>query len=225
MTVTLNLNGPGRKNIHSKQRMNRTLELFSGTKSFSKLVDGETVTVDILNKFNPTHQADILTWDYRIYPPGHFGIIWCSPPCTEYSKAKTRGIRNLELADACVRRCFEIIDYFQPRVWILENVGTGILVNRMETIRPNLHSTFADYCAYGKPYRKRTIFWSNIPLECSLGRGAGICPNMDGRKHRGSVGNGTQRYNAAGVKSVWEKDAIPEALINSLLEQIDAAIA
>jgi hypothetical protein len=47
---------------------------------------------------------------------------------------------------------------------------------------------------------------------------------MDGLKHIGSVGNGTPRYNAAGVKSVWEKDAIPEALIDSILEQIDAQI-
>jgi hypothetical protein len=43
---------------------------------------------------------------------------------------------------------------------------------------------------------------------------------MVGRKHRGSVGNGTQKYNAAGIKSVWEKDSIPEALITSILEQM-----
>ena len=67
-----------------------TLELFAGTQSFSKGVkrwnsDDTTVTVDILKKFQPTHQANILPWDYTIYPPGHFDIIWCSPPCTEYS--------------------------------------------------------------------------------------------------------------------------------------------
>ena len=197
----------------------RTLELFSGTQSFTKLVVGDVkVSVDILPKFNPTHVADILTWDYTIYPPGHFDVIWCSPPCTEYSKAKTHGVRNLDLADSFVRRCFTILDYFQPRVWIIENPATGLLPRRMESIRPGLVSYIADYCAYGKPYRKRTAFWSNIPLQLRTCGGVGVCASMDGRKHRGSCGNGTRYYNALGISSVWEKDSIPEELIHHMLE-------
>lgn len=200
----------------------RTLELFSGTQSFSKQVTGAAITVDLLPKFKPTHVADILTWDFTMYPPGHFDTIWCSPPCTEYSKAKTRGSRDLELADSLVAKCFEIIDYFKPRVWIVENVGTGLLVKRMEAIRPNLSSTFVDYCAYGKSYRKRTILWSNHPLRLRLCEGAGKCPGMDGHKHKGSCGNGTARYNSEGIHSVWEKDSIPELLIQTILDQIKA---
>jgi hypothetical protein len=197
----------------------RTLELFSGTKSFSKAVEATTkVSVDILPKFNPTHVADILTWDYTIYPPGYFDIVWCSPPCTEYSKAKTHGVRNLDLADACVRRCFTIIDYFQPRVWIVENPATGLLPRRMESIRSGLTFYIADYCSYGKSYRKRTAFWSNVPLQLRTCGGVGVCTSMDGRKHRGSCGNGTSRYNSAGISSVWEKDSIPEELIHHMLE-------
>lgn len=203
----------------------RTLELFAGTQSFSKGIkrlsaDNDAITVDILDKFKPTHQANILEWDYTQYPIGHFDVIWASPPCTEYSKAKSRGVRDLDGADALVRRCFEIIDYFQPRVWIVENVGTGLLVRRMETIRSGLSSTFVDYCVYGKPYRKRTILWANVPLHLGLCQGKGHCREMDGAKHKGSCGNGTQRYNSAGVKSVWEKDEIPEPLIDTILRQI-----
>jgi hypothetical protein len=197
----------------------RTLELFAGTQSFSKRMNAETkITVDILDKFNPTHKADILTWDYRIYPPGHFDIVWCSPPCTEYSKAKTHGVRNLELADNCVRRCFEIIDYFQPRVWLVENPATGLLLKRMESIRPGIQYYIADYCAYGAPYRKRTAFWCNIPLELYTCFGTGKCHSMDGNKHIGSCGNGTTNYNSIGITSVWEKDAIPEYLIDNLID-------
>ena len=203
----------------------RTLELFAGTQSFSKGVkrlspDNEAITLDILPKFKPTIQADLLEWDYTVYPPHHFNVIWCSPPCTEYSKAKSRGVRNLELADALVRRCFEIIDYFQPDVWIVENVGTGLLVKRMDNIRSGLSSTFVDYCVYGKPYRKRTILWSNVPLHLGLCQGKGHCPQMDDAKHKGSCGNGTARYNSAGVSSVWEKDEIPAPLIDTILSQI-----
>ena len=203
----------------------KTLELFAGTQSFSKGVlrlspDNTAITVDLLAKFNPTHQADILEWNYKQYPVGFFDVIWCSPPCTEYSKAKTRGVRDLEGADALVRKCFEIIDYFCPRAWIVENVGTGLLVSRMETLRAGLSSCFVDYCVYGKPYRKRTILWSNVPLHLGLCGGKGMCQGMDGAKHKGSCGNGTQRYNSAGISSVWEKDEIPAHLIHTILYQI-----
>lgn len=200
----------------------RTLELFAGTQSFSKGVaraGGEAITVDILPKFKPTHVADILTWDYTQYPPNHFNIVWCSPPCTEYSKAKTRGVRDLHLADSLVRRCFEILDYYMPKAWIVENVGTGLLVKRMDDIRPNLPSYLVDYCAYGKPYRKRTILWSNIPLDLKL-CSKKHCPQMIGNKHIGSVDNGTSRYNSVGISSVWEKDAIPDSLIDDILTSL-----
>lgn len=202
----------------------RTLEIFAGTQSFSKGIirqdsTNETITVDLLNKFKPTIQIDILTWDYKVYEPKYFDIIWTSPPCTEYSKAKTRGIKNLELADSFVRKSFEIIDYFKPKIWILENVGTGLLVKRMEDIRPNLKSFLVDYCAYGKPYRKRTILWSNIDLDLKLCSGKGLCSAMNGSKHKGSVGNGTTKYNSVGISSIWEKDAIPELLIDEIINQ------
>jgi hypothetical protein len=207
----------------------RTLEIFSGTQSFSKGIkrlssENETITVDILDKFNPTHIEDILTWNYKQYPVGYFNIIWCSPPCTEYSKAKSRGVRNLDGADILVRRSFEIIDYFQPQAWIVENVGTGLLVKRMESIRSGLSSYLVDYCVYGKPYRKRTILWSNIHLHLGLCKGKGYCTQMDGAKHKGSCGNGTQRYNSAGVSSVWEKDEIPSPLIDTIVCQLLTAV-
>lgn len=203
----------------------RTLELFAGTQSFSKGViraGWSPITVDLLAKFNPTHQANILDWNYRLYAPDSFDIIWCSPPCTDYSKAKTHGVRNLELADRLVAKCFEIIVYFNPDVWILENVGTGLLVKRMESIQPGLTPIFVDYCAYGKPYRKRTALWSNIPLSLRLCKGRGVCLQMNGTQHKASCGNGTIKYNG-GITSVWEKDAIPDELIDDILQQLSPA--
>lgn len=200
----------------------RTLEVFAGTQSFSKGIrelGGETVTVDILPKFNPTFCCDVNNFDYKAFPVGHFDVIWCSPPCTEYSKAKTLGIRKLEEADALVRKSFEIIDYLKPSIWIVENVGTGKLVERMETIRPGLEKVFVDYCCYGKPYRKRTVLWSNKKFTFNLCAGAGKCKMMNGKKHIGSCGNGTKKYNSVGVSSVWEKDEIPQKLIASLIQQ------
>lgn len=203
----------------------RTLELYAGTQSFSKGIkkiypNAETITVDLLQKFNPTFTIDILEWDYTIYPIGYFDIIWASPPCTEYSKAKTRGTRNLDLADSLVKKAFIIIDYFKPHAWIVENVATGLLPKRMQMIRPHINSYIADYCVYGKPYRKRTIFWSNRTLSLLLCEGKDKCPSMKNGKHIGSVGNGRTQYNEAKINSVWMKNSIPEKLIDTIILQL-----
>ena len=111
----------------------RLLELFSGTKSVSKAVGkqfNEIISVDIINKNNPTYCTDILEWDYKQYPVGYFDTIWASPPCTEYSIilcGRPDRQRNLELANKIVLRTIEIIDYFKPNKWFMENPQTGLL--------------------------------------------------------------------------------------------------
>lgn len=205
----------------------RTLELFAGSQSFSKGVkrldpNAECITVDLLNRFNPTYQVNLLEWDYTIYPQGYFDLIWASPPCTHYSIAKTRGIRDLEGSDQLVRRVFEIIDYFKPISWIIENVGTGLLVERMKNIR-DVPIFITDYCCYGKPVRKRTALWSNKILNLLLCPGKDKCNQMDGNKHKSSVGNGryeTKYKTNVPYEQFIKKNAIPERLIDSVLEQL-----
>ena len=199
----------------------RTLELFAGTQSFTKGVlraepTSTCVTVDILPRFRPTIQADLRTWEPP-FAPRSFDVVWCSPPCQEYSRAKTVGVRDLSGADALVRRCFEIIDYLKPTFWIIENPESGLLPRRMPTIRQNIPFIDADYCAYGAPYRKRTRFWTNAPLVLRLCEGPGACPQMNENRHKGSCGNTSARYNIYGSFSVWEKDAIPEGLIDAIV--------
>ena len=77
----------------------RLLELFKGTGSIGKAFEGwEIVTLDIDPKSSADITADILTWDYSVYSPEYFDVVWGSPPCTEYSKAKTRGVRKFTLS-------------------------------------------------------------------------------------------------------------------------------
>lgn len=201
----------------------RTLELFSGTQSFSKAVlrrdpTNEVITVDISPRFQPTIVADINTWNYREFSPGYFDVIWCSPPCEQYSKARTTGgPRNLDEADANVLRCFEILDYFHPRVWFLENPQTGLLPRRMETLRGGVQYFDADYCAYGAVYRKRTRFWTNHPRRFALCGGRGVCPTMNENRHLGSCGNTYPRYNIFGSFTTNQKNVIPPALVNEIV--------
>jgi len=111
-----------------------------------------------------TIRADILDWDYTVFPRRHFDAVHASPPCTQYSIARTcaKTPRNLEYADSLVQRTLEIMDYFQPTVFTIENPYTGMLRKRpcMEHMAPYLRRV--TYCRYGAPYRKETAVWTNL---------------------------------------------------------------
>ena len=94
----------------------RLLELFAGTgsvgRAFKKL-GWEVVSVDIDPRFEPTHVADILSWDYNIYRRDRFDFIWSSPVCTQYSICRTTGPpHDLLSADRLVQRALLIMTHF-----------------------------------------------------------------------------------------------------------------
>ena len=85
-------------------------------------------TVATLDRDMPADiQTDIVDWKYKELPRDSFDVIWASPPCTEYSLAKTTGVRKIDEANAIVKRTLEILAYFNPATWILENPQTGLL--------------------------------------------------------------------------------------------------
>ena len=105
-------------------------------------------------------RTDIMDWDFRAYPTKYFDLIWASPPCTEYSRAKTVGVRDIEGSNLVVQRTLDIIEYYEPKHWILENPQTGLLKNQI--CMWGLPYQDVDYCCYGMPYRKRTRLWNNV---------------------------------------------------------------
>ena len=141
----------------------KVLELCCGSKSFTKTCEvlGFTcTTVDM----NPRHEPDILS-DVRLlaeqnkFSEGEFDVIWASPPCEHYSKAKTRGKRDLPYYDSIVQACLTIISQVKPVVWIVEN-PQGMLRHR--PFMAELNKWTVDYCMFGAPYRKRTdLFMSD----------------------------------------------------------------
>jgi site-specific DNA-cytosine methylase len=200
----------------------RLLELFSGTKSVSNAVGSrfdEIVSVDILTKFEPSIVADILKWDYKVYPPGHFDAIWASPPCTEYSKMKYLSMksRNLTLADSIVQRTIEIIDYFKPDKWFIENPQTGLLKDRPFML--GIPYTDVDYCMYSKwGYKKRTRIWTSAEYEGKL------CNKKCGNINDGVHGLPVMFYGQDKSIAVYRNQSkdlmyrIPEKLIVELFD-------
>ena len=171
----------------------RILELFKGTGSIGKPFHEngwEVVSVDILEKFQPTICCNVMDLEYRQWSPGHFDVVWASPPCTHYSRARTRAKtpRDLEGSDAIVMRVREIIEYLKPTLHFMENPATGLL--RLRPCMLDMPTPlFVDYCMYGLPYRKRTAIWTNAKtLELSLCNKA--CGHYENGKHTHSAQRG-----------------------------------
>ena len=127
----------------------RFLNLCSGTGSVSRpfVENGwEVIEVDIDPRYGPTHVVDLNDWDCP-YETGFFDVIWASPDCTQYSRARTtaKQPRNLEKADRLVKRCLELICHLQPRVWFLENPDSGLLKTR--DFMKDIPFVCVDYCS------------------------------------------------------------------------------
>ena len=161
----------------------RVLELFSGTSSVGNVCSTRGMDVISLDRDMPADiRCDILDWDFMVYEPKSFDFIWASPPCTEYSIAKTTGVRDIEQANRVSQRTIEIIRYLDPKYWVIENPQTGKL--KEQAFMNGLPFSDIDYCKYGMPYRKRTRLWNNIDCWQSRPLCKRDCDNIEGlRQH------------------------------------------
>ena len=104
----------------------KLLELFSGTGSVGKVARDKGYEVISLDLKDADINIDILKWDYKVYDPGYFDIIWASPPCHTFSYLRRcnllregfteeriqNDIDNIGLP--ILKRTEEIINDFEP---------------------------------------------------------------------------------------------------------------
>ena len=154
--------------------MPRLLELCCGSKSVSKYFEAqgwECITVDIDKKFEPTIIADVRSIDPpNTWKAGEFDVVWCSPPCTFFSIARSRAPRDFRSADQIVIACWDIIrhlisDTTKNVFWFMENPATGYLKTRPYMQEFEEEKKTLCYCKYGCPYKKSTNIWSNMDWE------------------------------------------------------------
>jgi hypothetical protein len=176
-------------------KMPRLLELFSGTGSVGRAFDAigwEVVSVDLDAKSNASIITDVGSWNYKVFAPGHFDCVWASPPCTHYSRARTTATtpRDLEGSDRLVQTVLDIIAFFKPASYFIENPQTGLLKER-DVVRGLSYSDTC-YCKYGFKYKKATRIWhDNFDFEpetvCS---NASPCEAAKTGRHEGTAQRG-----------------------------------
>ena len=196
----------------------KVLELFSGTGSIGKVckkLGYECLSLD--KDMDADIKIDIMDWNYKIYDPKHFNIIWASPPCTSYShlqncwlgrKKKDGIIFTKEIleskrkeSDKIVKKTLEIIEYFKPDFYFIENPQTGTLKSR--DIMKNIPYYDVDYCMYSNwGYQKRTRIWTNKenfkPLLCNGNCGNIVEVPTNGSKHtsKKSIKSSTRKIHS-----------------------------
>ncbi|CAN5694593.1 hypothetical protein BH23PAT2_BH23PAT2_08350 [soil metagenome] len=203
--------------------MSNVLELFAGTKSFSKVAKAQghiVFTSDYDEQFETDYCVDILKFDISRVPfkPD---IIWASPPCETFSVAsighhwkggnkayipKTdRAIKGQEY----VKKAIEIIEELKPKYWIIEN-PRGVL--RKLPFMQKFNRYTVTYCQYGDTRMKPTDLWTNATLAllpmCKNGMPCHVSAP------RGSS-TGTQ-----GIKTYIDRSRVPSELCESILVQL-----
>ena len=85
---------------------------------------GDVVSLDVIGTPTQNHiVSDILKWDFTVYPPTHFDMVWASPPCIQYSQARTTAKpRDLEGAENMLSRRWRSFATFPLATIILDSL-------------------------------------------------------------------------------------------------------
>lgn len=201
-----------------------TLELFSGTKSFSKVMTmngHETMTIDNDPKLDPDYVIDILTLNANSV--GVLGedidILWASPPCEGFSVAvigrnwhhdHTPKTDNARRASRLAEKTLQIIAAVEPTWWFIENPRGKL--RKMPYMQGLLRHTVT-YCQYGDTRQKPTDIWTNAWWW----RPRAMCKRGDTCHEAAPRGS---RTGTMGLKGATARGAIPAELFKEILEQM-----
>jgi site-specific DNA-cytosine methylase len=154
----------------------KVLELFCGTKSFTKVAEArghECRTLDNDPKFEPTYCMDIMEFEPSLLGDWRPDVIWASPPCQCFSvmvisrnweskscswpiPKRPETIRAMEI----VKRTLTLVKELNPHYFFIENPRAML---RKMAFMQGLNRSFVTYCQYGLDYQKPTDIWNNCP--------------------------------------------------------------
>ena len=200
----------------------KVLELFAGSRSVGKIAEelGMEVFSSDLIEFEGIHYpVSILDFDVNKVP-FRPDIIWASPPCTGFSVAAighhwTGGkgayipkTDTAKLGIELVKKTLEIINYFQPTFWFMEN-PRGVL-RKLDVVK-GLNKQSVTYCQYGDERMKPTDIWTNSIMWTPKP----MCKNGDPCHVAAPRGS---RTGTQGRSNAYERSKIPEELCREILK-------
>ena len=215
----------------------KVLELFAGSRSFSKVAEKhgfETYTTDF-KPFDKIDQVcDVFDFDLESVPfvPD---ILWASPPCTYFSVASighhwnkdhTPKTENAKLGVKIVQHTWKIIQYYLEKnpdmIWIVENPRGKLRKLDLIPIK-YIHTVW--YCKYGDTRAKPTDLWTNIN-EGNIFVNQGWIPKQCHRQdkirdcHHDIAKRGSHEGGTQGLKGNYERSVVPEKLCEELIQYI-----
>ena len=217
--------------------MMKVLELFAGSRSFSKEAEKlghETFCSDINSFENIDYVVDILDFDVDKVP-FEPDIIWASPPCTYFSvasighhwyKNNTPKTKEAVLGCEIVKKTIEIIDYFCPDYYFIENPRGKL---RKLDFMKRFDRTTVSNCSYGETRLKPTDIWTNFlshPLLIFDNRLQGWNPrpmcryrDKNNNCHHEKAPRGS-KTGTQGLKGNYERSLVPPQLCKEILLSI-----
>lgn len=205
------------------------VELFCGTKSFSKAVlrrGGEVFTVDLDPQHDPDLVADVMTLSIEDLPERfrHPDVVWSSVPCTCFSVANfsrhnfiKRGWHFFPNTPAghealsLLRRTLDLIRELAPIYYFIEN-PRGLM--RHMTLLNGYKRRTVTYCQYGDIAQKPTDIWTN----CYVWRPRRMCRAGDPCHENGSRG---MNYGTTSKRSSVERAIVPAALCDEIVAAVE----
>jgi site-specific DNA-cytosine methylase len=199
----------------------KTLELFCGTKSFSKVANNwgyETKTIDNQLHFRADITMDIMNFDVSVLDGYKPDIIWASPPCQSFSVTnigknwnktwRSPKNRDSHHSKELVKKTLEIISIIKPKYFYIENPRA--MLRKLDLI-PYPFATVT-YCQYGFTNMKPTDIWTNNDEWRKVAKSCKIGDTCHEPAPRGSQ-SGTQ-----GIKGSANRGKIPRNLIEQILK-------
>ena len=209
--------------------MEKILELFAGSRSFSKVAKefGHKVYTTDIEPFDEIDQVcDIFKFDIdkMLDEFGTPDIIWASPPCTTFSvasighhwkggnRAYIPKTKEAELGIKIIKLTLILINIISPKYYYIENPrGLMRKLDFMESLP--LRSTVL-YCQYGDTRAKPTDIWTNNPLWIPKP----VCKNGNKDCHHEPAPRGS-RTGTQGKNNAFERSKVPYELCKEILEQ------
>jgi DNA (cytosine-5)-methyltransferase 1 len=118
--------------------------------------------------------ADIRNLNPSAITREQIDVIVGSPPCTQFSLSNRGGNGNIQDGLVDIKKFLEIVDYLQPKFWVMENVPRlsrtldtelskgGCLYQYRKLVTSN---EVVDMSEYGLPQRRRRVLAGTFPLS------------------------------------------------------------